>query len=294
MPAGERPVSRSSVRTWAAVSTVTVSWLGASPGAPSSATPALPTSASGTASGGVAARTAPAARARASVSERASTRRFGPAVLTLPTAGGKPIRPCGPPFGCIQSPHREQALSGDRRSRVHRLQPGRRAGGARRPRARAGRLLDRAAREPGGGAGRRGGRGRPARRGRGTPRRRGGGRRVPPGGAPLRAALGRRPAQLQPGERDRDARPAPRLPRRGRAARGVRVVVLGLRRRPGASQGRDPPHPAGLALRDLEAGGGALLSDLRAPLRARDGEPALLQRLRATPEPGVEVFGRDP
>ena len=61
------------------------------------ATPALSSSANGTASGGVAARAAPAARARASVSGRASTRRVG-RLLTLPPAGGKRIRPCRPPL----------------------------------------------------------------------------------------------------------------------------------------------------------------------------------------------------
>src|SRR5207244_13508517 len=106
------------------------------------ATPALSSSASGTASGGVAARAAPAARARASVSGRASTRRVG-LLLTLPPAGGKPIRPCGPLLACIESPHREQALSGDRRGRLHWVQPGRLARRARGTGARDGRYFDR-------------------------------------------------------------------------------------------------------------------------------------------------------
>ena len=47
-----------------------------------------------------------------------------------------------------------------------------------------------------------------------------------------------------------------------------------------------------LALRRREAGGRALLRQLRPRLRARDGRAALLQRLRAAPGPELAVRGR--
>ena len=66
-------------------------------------------------------------------------------------------------------------------------------------------------------------RARPQRR----PRLRG---RLPPGGAALGAAIGPGPADQQRVERDRHAEHPARRARRGRAPRGLRLVVLDLRR----------------------------------------------------------------
>ena len=130
---------------------------------------------------------------------------------------------------------------------------------ARRRRPRARQLLDRQPREPRRPR-RRGGRGRapqlrarPQRR----PRHRG---RLPPRRARLRAALGAGPADLERGQRRGDAERPARRAGRGRAARRVRVELVGLRH-------AAPPLPAredaaarpALALRRREARGRALL-----------------------------------
>ena len=56
--------------------------------------------------------------------------------------------------------------------------------------------------------------------------------RLPPGRAAVRAALGPGPADQQRGERDRHAQRAARRPRQRRAARRLRLVLVGLRREP--------------------------------------------------------------
>ena len=118
-----------------------------------------------------------------------------------------------------------------RRRRLHRLAPRNGAPRARRRGARARQLLDRLAREPRR-ARRRDRRGRAAKlraRPQRGARRRG---RVPPRRARLGAALGAGPAHLERGQRRGDAQRAARRPRRGRSPGRLRLVDLGLRRRP--------------------------------------------------------------
>ena len=79
-----------------------------------------------------------------------------------------------------------------------------------------------------------------------------------------------------------------------RAARRLRLLLVGLRREPDAAQARGPAHAADLALRGRQARRRGLLPQLLAGLRARDRRAALLQRLRAAPGPALAVRGGDP
>ncbi len=118
--------------------------------------------------------------------------------------------------------------------------------------------------------------------------------RSPPGGAPLGSALRGRPGPLQRDQRDGDGEPARRRARCRRPARGLRRVLLRLRRHPPAPQaGVDDPHPE-VPLCGAEADGGILPAHLPRDLRARDRLPALLQRVRPAAGPEVDVRRRHP
>ena len=61
----------------------------------------------------------------------------------------------------------------------------------------------------------------------------------------------------------------------------------------GAAQARGHAAEPALAVRAAEAHRRAVLPDVHAALRARDGDDAVLQRVRAAPAAGVAVLGRD-
>ena len=81
----------------------------------------------------------------------------------------------------------------------------------------------------------------------------------------------------------------------GRQARGVRRVVVGVRREDaGRAEGRDHDAGAAVALRGGQARLRVLPAGVLSLVRARDGGAALLQHLRAAPGSEVAVRGGDP
>ena len=165
---------------------------------------------------------------------------------------------------------------------------------ARRRRPRARQLRHRQPHEPRRRRGRRGGRRGRAPLLRARPQRRPRGRgRLPPRCARLRPTLGAGPADDERRQRRGDAERPARGARRGGPARRVRLVVVRLRLGDRAAGTRGRAGRPDLALRRREAGGRALLRLVqpRLPL-VRDGRAALLQRLRAAPEPALAVRGR--
>ena len=181
---------------------------------------------------------------------------------------------------------------GHRRGRLHRVAHRGPPAGGRARRARARQLRHRAPREPARRARRdRAGRGRhPELRAR--PQRRGGLRgRAPPGRAAVGAALRPGPAHEQRHQRHRHAERAAGGARRRGAARGLRLLVLDLRRQPGAAEARGPPAAADLPVRRGQARRRGLLPQLPRGLRPRDGGAPLLQRLRPAAGPALAVRG---
>ena len=77
-------------------------------------------------------------------------------------------------------------------------------------------------------------------------------------------------------------------------AGGLRRLLVGLRRHADPAQGRDDAAHAALALCRVQAGRRALLPGVRRRLRARDGLPPLLQRVRPSPGSAVAVRGGHP
>ena len=62
---------------------------------------------------------------------------------------------------------------------------------------------------------------------------------------------------------------------------GLRRIVVGVRQHADAAQARGHAAQPAVALRAAEAGGGAVLPDVHAALRLRDGHDPVFQRLRA-------------
>ena len=79
-----------------------------------------------------------------------------------------------------------------------------------------------------------------------------------------------------------------------RAAGGVRLVVVGVRRPARAAQARGPAAGADLALRGVQGGRRAVRRGVAPPLRRGDGRAALLQRVRPAPGPDLRVRGGHP
>ena len=100
----------------------------------------------------------------------------------------------------------------------------------------------------------------------------------------------RGPDHLQPRQRRRLAERAGGRARCRRAARGVRRIVLRLRQRADAAEGRDDADGAALAVRAAEARGRAVLPDVHDAVRPRDGDHPLLQRLRSAAGSVVAVL----
>ena len=108
-------------------------------------------------------------------------------------------------------------------------------------------------------------------------------------------ALGGRSARRQRLQRHRHAARAARGgPPEEEAARGLRLVVVGVRRPARPAQARGPADGAHLALRGHQGGRRAVRLGVEPPLRRRDGGPALLQRVRPAPGPQERVRGGDP
>ena len=97
---------------------------------------------------------------------------------------------------------------------------------------------------------------------------------------------------LEPRERRRDAQRAGGRARRGRQAARLRRLVVGLRRHADAAQARGHADQSAVALRAAEARRRAVLPDVHAALRLRDGDDPLLQRVRAAAGSRVAVLGR--
>ena len=74
---------------------------------------------------------------------------------------------------------------------------------------------------------------------------------------------------------------------------GLRRIVVRLRRHRGAAEDRDDADQSAVAVRAAEADGRDVRADVHAPLRPRDGDDALLQRVRAAAGSGLAVLGRD-
>ena len=70
-------------------------------------------------------------------------------------------------------------------------------------------------------------------------------------------------------------------------------LIVGLRRHADAAQARGHAAEPALAVRAAEAGGRAVLPDVHAALRLRDGDHPLLQRVRAAAGSRLAVLGRD-
>ena len=121
------------------------------------------------------------------------------------------------------------------------------------------------------------------------------GRRVPPGGDALGAALRRRSPRVQRRQRHGHlARAARGRPAEEEAPRGVRLLLVRLRRESRAAQAREPAHGAHLALRGDQGRRRDLRVRVEPPLRRRDGGPPVLQRVRAPPGPQERVRRRHP
>ena len=141
--------------------------------------------------------------------------------------------------------------------------------------------------------GRRGRRGRPGRRRRRAARRRGLPIRDSPGGDPVGAAVGEGSGRVAPGQRGRDGA-APRSGASGRRQTpGLRRLIFGVRQRRDAAEARGHAPGASVALRAAEARRRAVLPDVHEALRLRDGDDAVLQRVRPAATAGVAVFRRD-
>ena len=114
--------------------------------------------------------------------------------------------------------------------------------------------------------------------------------RVPPGRAARRVAGAPPPGGDARRQRPGHAQRAPGRDRGGRAAGGVRLLRVGVRhRRRRAGRARTCPAAPRLAVRRLQARRRDLLPGVSARLRhARDGAPAVLQRVRAAAERRVE------
>ena len=182
----------------------------------------------------------------------------------------------------------------DGRGGVHRVAPGRGAPGQ--GAAGPGR------RQPGHGPSREPRRGRgPLRVGGGGPRlvrggasgRRGGGVRLPPGGDPERAAVGRRADRVARGRADRHAESPGGVAAGGRPSGDVRRVEQRLWRSRGAAQARGHAPSAAQPVCGGEARRGALRPRLRTDDGARWRQPPLFQRLRPAPGPLQPVQRRD-
>ena len=83
-----------------------------------------------------------------------------------------------------------------------------------------------------------------------------------------------------------------RRARRRREAPRLRRFVVGVRRHADAAEARGHADRALVALRAAEARGRAVLPDVHAALRLRDGDDPLLQRVRTAPGSGIAVLGR--
>ena len=105
--------------------------------------------------------------------------------------------------------------------------------------------------------------------------------RAPPGGAAVGAALGEGSDHLQPRQRRRHAERPRRGARRGRAARRLCRLVLGLRQHGDLAEARGHADEPAVALRAAEGGGGAVPADVHVALRARDRDHQVLQRVRS-------------
>ena len=114
-----------------------------------------------------------------------------------------------------------------------------------------------------------------------------------PGRARQRAALDRRPALVQRQQHQRLPQYADRGARRRRRAPGLRQLERDLRRPSGAAQGGARHRPAAVALRPDQGRQRAVRRRVRRVLRLPRHRPALLQRVRAAPEPRRRVLGGD-
>ena len=99
--------------------------------------------------------------------------------------------------------------------------------------------------------------------------------RLPPSGAAVRPALDPGPAAEQRDEHPGHAEHPARRARRGRATGRLRLVLVCLRRQPGAAQAREPADAADLAVRDGEARGGGYCRSFSVIASRTGWEPAL-------------------
>ena len=118
------------------------------------------------------------------------------------------------------------------------------------------------------------------------------GLRAAPGRDPVGAALGERSGHVEPREHRRVAQRARRRARRRRQAAGLRRLVVRVRQHADAAQARGHAAEPAVAVRAAEAGRGAVLPDVHAALRLRDGDDALLQRVRSAAGSRVAVLRR--
>ena len=116
--------------------------------------------------------------------------------------------------------------------------------------------------------------------------------RAASGGDPVGAALGQGSDCVQ----SRQHRRVVERARRGARRRRQRVVYAGSSSAYGnadAAEGGDDADGAAVAVCAAEAGRRAVLPDVHAALRARDGDHPLLQRLRTPAGSVLAVLGRD-
>ena len=107
-------------------------------------------------------------------------------------------------------------------------------------------------------------------------------RRLPPGGSAWRRELRRHLPRLRAPERPREPAPV-RAGGRCRDARGLRLLVVDLRRRRVVPDARGHDPAAAVAVRDHEARLRAPRARVRDRIRARRRRRALLHDLRAAP-----------
>ena len=111
-----------------------------------------------------------------------------------------------------------------------------------------------------------------------------------PGGAAIGPAIGQGSGHLESRERRRHSQRAGGGARRGRKARRLCRLLVGLRQYADAAEARGDAEQPALSVRAAESRGGAVSADVHVALRARDGDHPLLQRIWAAPGSVVCLF----